>query len=218
MGDFGRRTGAGTARESKPRQYASGAPRQAAFVWSDLISRSDLKTLEKGQLPSWTSLSQLQVLGMAVFVMAMVLLAVCYYGPEVARDLRYAGTFRVAHDLSASEGNCTRYMFLITRCSAKIESVGQAQPATTSHFFMFFRSGSGVPLVPVRSTADVSAVGIQYAVSDILLNRTLSFLVVTLFFGWIGCIFIQWVLQGRYEGGAAHAAVQQYVASHASPA
>ena len=34
--------------------------------------------------------------------MAMVLGAVAFYGPELARDLRYAGTFRVADDLRAT--------------------------------------------------------------------------------------------------------------------
>jgi hypothetical protein len=218
MGDFGRRNGAGAASEGRPRRQASGGPRQASPVWSDLISRSDLKTLEKGQLPSWATMTQLQVMGMALFVTTMVLLAVWFYAPEVARDLRYAGTYRVAHDLSASDGHCTRYMFLVTRCSANIQSADHAQAPITTHFFMFFRSGSGVPLVPVRSSADRSAVGIQYAVSEVLLNRTLSLLGVTLLFGWVGWTFFLWMLKGRYEGGPAHAAVLQYAALHASPA
>ena len=85
-------------------------------------------------------------------------------------------------------------------------------------YLMFFRSGDGELLIPVRSDADASAVGIQYAVSDILLNRTLSLLGLAIFFSWIGWIFVQCVRQGRYQGGAAHAAILAYVALHARPA
>ena len=216
MGDFGRRTA--VAGNGEPRQVASGAPRQTTPAISDLISKADLEALEKGQLPAWTTRSRLQLIGMALFVMAMVMGAVGYYGPDVVRDLRYAGTFRVAHDLRATDGNCTRYAFLVTLCSVKIHQAGSAQLPTTSPYLMFFRSGDGEPLIPVRSHADASAVGIQYAVSDILLNRALSLLGVAIFFSWIAWTLFQCVRQGRYEGGPAHAAILQYIASHASPA
>jgi hypothetical protein len=215
MGDFGRRTVA--ARDGKPRQFAPGAPRPTSPVLSEFISKADLKALEKGQLPTWTTMSRLQLMGIGLFIMAMVM-GVGYYGPDVVRDLRYAGTYRVADDLRATDGNCTRYVFLVTLCSAKIHQIGRAELPTTTAHLMFFRSGDGERLVLVRSAADASAVGIQYAVSDILLNRTLSLLGVTLFFSWIGWIFVQCVRKGRYEGGAAHAAVLQYVALHSSPA
>src|SRR4051812_30933327 len=109
MGDFGRRTVA--ARDGKPRQFASGAPRPTSPVLSELISKADLKVLEKGQLPTWTTMSRLQLMGIGLFIMAMVMGAVGYYGPDVVRDLRYAGTYRVADDLRATDGNCTRYVF-----------------------------------------------------------------------------------------------------------
>jgi hypothetical protein len=216
MAEFGRRTGAATA--GKPRAFASGAPRETTPASSDLISKGDLKTLEKGELPSWTTMSRAQLIGIGLFVIAMVMGAVGFYGPDVVRDLRNAGTYRVAHDLRATDGNCTRYAFLVTLCSAKIHTVGRAELPTTNHYLMFFRSGDGEQMVPVRSAADASAVGIQYAVSDILLNRTLSLLAVTIFFSWISWIFFTLVREGRYQGGRAHAAILQYVALHSSPA
>jgi hypothetical protein len=214
MGDFGKRTV--NAMQGLPLQRASGAPQECAPAWSDQISKRDLRALEKGQLPVWTNMSQLKLLGLALFVVAMVLGAVGVYGPEVARDLRYAGTFRVADDLRATEGRCKRYIFLVTFCSAKIHSVTNEQSTYSTEFLMFFRGGDGADLIPVRSNVDASAVGIQYAVSDVLLNRILSLIGITLFFGWIAWVFLDRVRKGQYKDGPAHEAVRQYVALHSS--
>jgi len=212
MGDFGKRT----AMQRLPLQHASGAPQESAPAWSDQISKRDLRALEKGQLPVWTNMSQLKLLGLALFVVAMVLGALAFYGPEVARDLRYAGSFRVADDLRATEGRCKRYIFLVTFCSAKIQSVRNEQSTYSTEFLMFFRGGDGAELIPVRSSVDASAVGIQYAVSDVLLNRTLSLIGIALFFGWIAWVFLDRVRKGQYKDGPAHEAVRQYVALHSS--
>jgi hypothetical protein len=212
MGDFGKRTV--NARQEPPLRHASGA--QSTPAWSDQISKRDLKALERGQLPVWTNMSQLKLLGLALFVVAMVLGAVGYYGPEVARDLRYAGTFRVADDLRATEGRCKRYVFLVSLCSVNIHSVTSERSTSSTAFLMFFRGGDGAEMIPVRSTVDASAVGIQYAVSDVLLNRTLSLLGITLFFGWIAWMFLDCVRKGRYKDGPAHEAVRHYVALHSS--
>ena len=205
------------AMQASPRWDASDAPRQSTPAWSDQISERDLKALEKGQLPAWTNMSQLKLLGLALFVVAMVLGAVGYYGPELARDLRYAGTFRVADDLRATDGRCKRYVFLVSLCSAKIHSVGSERPTSSTEFLMFFRSGDGAELIPVRSNVDASAVGIQYAVSEVLLNRTLSLLGIILFFSWIAWIFLDRVRKGQYKDGPAYEAIVQYVAMRSNP-
>jgi len=215
MGEFGKRTV--NATQAPPRWDASSAPPQSTPVWSDQISERDLKALEKGQLPPWTNMSRLKLLGLALFVMAMVLGAVALYGPEVARDLRYAGTFRVADDLRATEGRCKRYIFLVSLCSAKIHSVANERSTSSTEFLMFFRSGDGAELIPVRSNVDASAVGIQYAVSDVLLNRVLSLLGIIAFFGWIAWKFLDCIRTGRYKDGPGHEAVRQYVALHSNP-
>jgi hypothetical protein len=215
MGEFGKRTV--NAMQGLPLQHASGAPRQSTPAWSDQISKRDLNALEKGQLPAWTNMSRFKLLGLALFVVAMVLGAVGFYGPELARDLRYAGTFRVADDLRATEGRCKRYVFLVSICSAKIHSVSNERSTSSSEFLMFFRGGDGAEMIPVRSNVDASAVGIQYAVGDVLLNRTLSLIGITLFFGWIVWVFLDRVRKGQYKDGPAHEAVRQYVALHSSP-
>jgi len=226
MGDFGKRTANATQGSSFQQgpsfQYASGAAGQSAPAWSDQISsdqisKRDLKTLEKGQLPAWANMSRAKLLGLALFVMAMVFGAVAFYGPEVVRDLRYAGTFRVADDLRATEGRCKRYMFMVTFCSAKIHSVRNERATNSTEFLMFFRGGDGADLIPVRSTVDATAVGIQYAVSEVLLNRTLSLLGIALFFSWIAWTLLDHVRQGRYKDGPGYEAVMRYVALHSSP-
>jgi len=213
MGDFGKRTV--NARQEPPPRHAFGA--QSTPTWSDQISKRDLKALERGQLPVWTNMSQLKLLSLALFVAAMVLGALAYYGPELARDLRHAGTFRVADDLRATEGTCKRYVFLVSLCSVKIHSVTSERSTSSTEFLMFFRGGDGAAMIPVRSSVDASAVSIQYAVSDVLLNRTLSLLGIALFFGWIAWMFLDCVRKGRYQDGPAHEAVRQYVALHSSP-
>lgn len=215
MGDFGKRTM--NAAQEPPLWHATGTPRQSTPTWSDQISNRDLKALERGQLPAWTNMSRLKLVSLALFVVAMVLGAVGYYGPELARDLRYAGTFRVADDLRATEGRCKRYVFLVSLCSVKIHSVRNERSTSSTEFLMFFRGGDGADMIPVRSSVDASAVGIQYAVSDVLLNRALSLLGITLFFGWIVWMFLDCLRKGRYKDGPAHEAVRQYVALHSSP-
>jgi hypothetical protein len=216
MAEFGKRTV--NAMQGATLRHASDAPGQSAPDWSDQLSRRDLKALEKGQLPAWANMSRLKLLGLAFFVAAMVMGAVALYGPEVARDLRYAGTFRVADDLRATDGRCKRYVFLVTLCNAKIQSVRNEQSTSSTEFLMFFRSGDGEQLIPVRSSVDASAVGIQYAVSDVLLNRTLSLLGIILFFSWIAWTFLDCIRKGRYKDGPAYEALMQYVALHSRPA
>ena len=98
------------------------------------------------------------------------------YGPDILRDHRLAGTWQPAYDLQATEGKCERTNFVITRCSVKIKSVARPDQAPTAHnFLMLFAGGGGEALVPVRSTADRSAVSIFYAAETKLWNRTLSF-------------------------------------------
>ena len=92
MGDFGKRTV--NARQEPPVRHALGAPQESAPAWSDQISKRDIKALEKGRLPVWTNMSQWKLLGFAVLMVAMVLGALGYYGPELARDLRHAARER----------------------------------------------------------------------------------------------------------------------------
>ena len=54
--------------------------------------------------------------------------------------------------------------------------------------------------------------------SDVLLNRTLSLLGVTLFLGWMAFVFLNCLRNGRYQNGPAHEAVAQYLALRSSPA
>jgi len=108
---------------------------------------------------------------------AMLYGLVASYGPDILRDHRLAGTWQPAYDLRATEGKCERTNFVVTFCSAKIKSVARPDdPPSTHRFLMFFASGGGEALAPVRSTIDRNAVSIFYAAETKLRNRTLSFI------------------------------------------
>lgn len=100
------------------------------------------------------------------------------YGPDLVRDHRLSGTWQPAYDLQVTDGKCKQTNFVLTTCDAKIKSVARPDQAPIPHsFMMFFSSGGGEALVPVRSTTDRSAVSILYAADTKLWNRTLSFIV-----------------------------------------
>ena len=144
------------------------------------------------------------VLGLLLFGGGLYFITVTYAG-EILRDLRLAGTWQVAYDLRAVSGSCKRYNFVVTSCSANIQSVAEPnRPAVKNEFMMLFSSGGGEQLVPVRSTTDRSAVGIAYATDTKLTNRTLTFigLTGTLIAMLIGLVSA--LAKGRYNGGAAH--------------
>jgi hypothetical protein len=117
------------------------------------------------------------------FVMFVAVSAGLYYlfvsyGPDLARDHRLSGTWQPAYDLQVTDGTCKQTNFILTTCDAKIKSVARPDQAPIPHsFMMFFSSGGGEALVPVRSTTDRSAVSIFYAAETKLWNRTLSFIV-----------------------------------------
>jgi hypothetical protein len=226
MGEFGKRTRPGeprghtatARRQGEPRRDTTTVRQQPQSVPDELISKSDLKAIEKGQAPSWANMNRTQLIASLVAVPLICLAAILFYGPDLVRDLRHAGTFAVATDLTATDGKCKRHVFLVTFCNADIRSERTGQVVETSSFLMFFRSGDGAELVAVRSTANASVISIRYAVSDVLLNRTLSLLGVAVFFGWVWLMFFDRLRKGRYKGGPAHEALVQYLAPHTQPA
>jgi hypothetical protein len=213
MGNFGKRT-----RPGEPRRHAAATQQQPQAMPEDLISKGDLKAIEKGQAPTWANMSKSQLMASLVMIPLLCLAAILFYGPDLVRDLRHAGTFAVATDLSATDGKCRRHAFLVTLCSADIRSERTGQVVETSSFLMFFRSGDGAELVAVRSSANASVISIRYAVSDVLLNRTLSLLGVAVLFGWVWLMFFDRLRKGRYKGGPAHEALVQYLAPRSQPA
>ena len=124
------------------------------------------------------------------------------YGPDIFRDHRLAGSWQPAYDLRAMEGKCRRHSFVITLCTAKIESVANPDQAPIDNrFMMLFAGGDGEAMVAVRSTADRSAVSISYAAETKLWNRTLSFIlaagVLALFS--VGALLVFWRALNRFE-------------------
>ena len=167
-----------------------------------------LAVVKAGKLPSWTTAGPIKlVIGLLLVAAGLCFFTVTYAG-DIVRDIRLAGTWQVAYDLRAVSGSCTRYNFVVTRCSAKIQSNAEPNQApVASEFMMLFSGGGGEMLVPVRSTKDPSAVAIAYATETKLFNRTVTFLglagtLALIVIGLVGALG-----SGRYEGGAAHLAL-----------
>lgn len=167
-----------------------------------------LAVFKAGKLPNWTTAGPIKLfLGLLLVAAGLCFFTVTYAG-DIVRDIRLRGTWQVAYDLRAVNGSCTRYNFVVTRCSAKIQSNAEPDQApVASEFMMLFSGGGGEMLVPVRSTTDPSAVAIAYATETKLMNRTITFLVLAgalaaLLIGLLGALG-----SGRYKGGAAHLAL-----------
>jgi hypothetical protein len=164
-----------------------------------------LAAVQAGKLPVWTSAGPVKLFIGLLLAAAGLYFFIATYAHDIVRDIRLAGTWQAAYDLRAVNGSCTRHNFLVTRCSAKIQSnAAPNQAPVANEFMMLFSSGGGELLVPVRSTKDPSAVAIAYAAETKLLNRAMSFLVLT---GALAAMFIGLacaLATGRYNGGTAH--------------
>ena len=193
MTQFGRRVAVGSP-VSPSRSYGQPSDVEAA-----------LAVVKAGKLPAWTTVGPtMLVMGLLLFGGGLYFITV-NYAADLLRDIRLAGTWQVAYDLRAVDGSCKRRNFVITSCSAKIQSVAEPNlAAVASEFMMLFSSGGGELLVPVRSTTDRSAVGIAYATETKLTNRIITFIGLTgtlaaMLFGLVNAL-----AKGRYNGGAAH--------------
>jgi hypothetical protein len=164
-----------------------------------------LAVVNSGKLPSWTTLGPIRLVFILLFIAVGIYFVSATYAKDLLRDIRLSGTWQAAYDLRAVDGSCKRYNFVVTFCSAKIQSIAEPNQAPiTSEFMMLLSSGGGELLAPVRSTKDRAAVAIAYAAETKLTNRTLSFVGV---FGGLAVVFVAAVnmlAKGRYQGGAAH--------------
>lgn len=227
MADFGKRASFGirnaqSAPARRPVVSRAGSPAAVSYEAgpSSLISARDIRHIDKGHMPAWTRMSRLQLLGFSLVLPLIMFAAIWSYAPDIVRDHRYAGTYMVAPDLRATKGECTRYAFLVTLCSAKIQQIYGNAPAIPTSFMMIFRGGDGARMVPVRSTVDPSAIGIRFAVTDMLWTRAYSLAGCVLMLLAMSWLFLSLLLRGRYMGSEAHAAALEYAAARmpAAPA
>ena len=168
-------------------------------------------------MPNWVQLSFLQIVLMVFIVPAIIFAGVLAYGPDLVRDYRLAATYKPAHDLRATDGECTSYAFILTTCSATVTSLRPGVPERSVGFAMFFQSAAGERMIPVRSSVDQSAVTIRPAVNAVT-ARGLSLIGGILAFGALWFMFFGFFRRGRYNGGAAHQALQQFVEANAQAA
>jgi hypothetical protein len=164
-----------------------------------------LAVVKEGKVPAWTTFGPLRLVIAVLCTAAGLWYVTATYAGEIFRDHRLAGTWQTAYDLQAVDGSCRRVQLVITFCSAKIKSLAEPERApVASEFMMGFSGGGGEVMVPVRSTANPSAVAIAYAAETQLVNRTLTWLVVAMILAALLISAVKALLQGRYKGGRAH--------------
>ena len=209
MSGFGRRVGGVSPRMAGASVAVAGrtAGGRSAPDDLELLSKQDRAAIAKGVMPVWANMGLWQLLGLVALTTMLVLAAVLYYGPDVVRDHRLAGTWKPAPELRAADARCKTYAFVVTDCSVKLRHVSGREPERSVSFLMFFNSGDGAPVAAVRSKSAPRAVSVGYAANDVLLNRTLSLTLGAAFFAWLTWLFVEGLLKGRYRGGKAHIAL-----------
>jgi hypothetical protein len=164
-----------------------------------------LAVVNSGKVPAWTRFGPLRLVIVVLCTAAALWYVSATYAGEILRDLRLSGTWQTAYDLRAVDGSCRRVQLVITFCSAKIKSLAEPERApVVTEFMMGFSSGGGEAIVPVRSTVDPSAVAVAYAAETRLVNRTLTWLVVTTILAALLIGTANALRRGRYKGGRAH--------------
>jgi hypothetical protein len=192
MTQFGKRVAVGYA-------ASPSRPRVPTDVDEALVA------VATGKLPAWTTAGPIKLtIGLLLFAAGLYFITVTYAG-DLLRDLRLSGTWQAAYDLRVVEGSCTRHNFVVTRCSARIQSNAEPNQAPIAiAFMMLFSGGGGEVLVPLRSTTNPSAVAIAYAAETKLANRTITFLVLTGALLGMLIAVLGALATGHYKGGAAH--------------
>ena len=203
MSRFGRRN-AGPA----PIQRQAPPPSLREQTDEDSDEKAALAALFGPALPYWANINPLAIILALLMAGSLLLALLGGYSRTVIRDLRLANTWEAAEDLRAVDGKCSRYFLLITFCHTQIKAPGdRSQPTFSSEFMMFFDTGAGELITPVRSTIDPTAISASYAVDDRLRNRALSFFLPATVLSAISFWMIALLAKGRFSGGAAHKAL-----------
>ena len=214
MAQFGKRNTIAAQPFLAPGTPRPGAPPRDIYGNDGAARRPDaseadvsaaLAVVKSGKVPAWTTFGPLYLVILVLCVAGGLWHVTATYAGEILRDHRLAGTWQTAYDLRAVDGSCRRVQLVITFCSAKIQSLAEPERApAVSEFMTGFSSGGGEAMVPVRSTADPSAVAIAYAAETKLVNRTLTWLVLATILAALLIGVVNALLRGRYKGGRAH--------------
>ncbi|MBV9077347.1 MAG: hypothetical protein JO048_07665 [Methylobacteriaceae bacterium] len=181
-------------------------PQTFAAQPADLGAAAEV--LASGKLPAWASRGPVTLVVALMIAAGSLWWLVQTHAGGVIRDLRYAKTWQPAYDLQVVNGKCTRYQFVVTTCQAQIKSAADpGKPALAIPFMMAFSGGGGERLVPVRSTADPSAVTIAYAAEGKLVNRVLTLAAMAGALLALLAATASGLLRGRFRNGSAHRAL-----------
>lgn len=153
--------------------------------------------------PHWVNLSFSRLLFSAMFCSAMLAFGLYLQMPYLMRDAHLAQTYELDLSVKVNHGDCTGFTILhFCEVSFTTENNGITQTENT-HFFVTALDIDKQLLMPVRSTADASAISVDYAVNEALPNRIWSMII----WGLLGVALILnlvfLLVMGRYQGGPA---------------
>lgn len=145
---FGRRNVAHAAPSMRP---AASAPPEQMLVQGE-------QTAEPPQRAAQTADPLKANLGALAMIAGGVLLLVLFFS-DLQRDISLQDTFRPDPGVNVERAKCTRYAFVVSHCSVRFSwQDGATQQTVDGSFLVGLKSMGGMPVIPVRSTADPSAV------------------------------------------------------------
>jgi hypothetical protein len=169
---FGRRNVVHRAPPMRP--AANAQPRRTAQDQAPAQVGEPTELPERAGHPGNPLKATLSALAMIASGVVLIFL----FASDLQRDLSLKGTFRPDFNVSVERATCSRYAFVVSRCSVRFSwREGATEQTASGNFLIGLKSMDGVRVIPVRSTADPSAVSSAVAL-DHLSNRiwTLAFL------------------------------------------
>jgi hypothetical protein len=138
---------------------------------------------ERGKPPFWRSDGSVSLALLSILFAGLLYAEIRYNDIELVRDIWLAGTWEPAPDMRIIDNKCELDLnksigddiFFLRNCAVVIEPrSGQSWTGFKSRFKVAFTTVANMPALPVRSRLDPTAIAVNYAVNDLLLNRILT--------------------------------------------
>ena len=115
-------------------------------------------------------MSKTKAIFLTLFLVFMTAAPFLMAGKQLVSDFANGPKWEMALDLKITEAKCTRYAFMIARCTTRFASV--AQPALVQPILEYFSFGSwgGEVAVLTRSATNPQAITTQLAIRDLNLR------------------------------------------------
>lgn len=196
---------------SRPSMPATASPtlaEAAANVDTGPYSQAEVSAaiarLTASSLPQWAKVTFRQNVYLTLYCGLALAALWIVESPDLMRDVRLAGTYRVDLGIKVDEGRCRDLLFVAQLCSVSYSwNDAGVTTAGSTYFMTSLTATSKVPLVPVRSKEDTDAISVAFAVKDKLTNRVAGFGVWTVLLIAGAMTGLLRLASGRYAGGRA---------------